>query len=80
MAVFEFLVDEILDMRRFRRKKQFLIKWTGYTLPSWENEDSLRASPEFGQHLDIYEEEIRSGVRSKLKHLKSHRNSKARPK
>jgi len=43
----EFLVDEILAWRMYRNKRQFLIKWTGYELPSWESEYILLSSPDF---------------------------------
>jgi transposase InsO family protein len=72
-----YLVDDILDMRLFKRKKQFLIKWTGYDDPTWEDESTLRASPEFNQHIDVYEEQLRNGQLVQMKHMSNKRNAKA---
>ena len=50
----EFLVDEILAWRMYRNKRQFLIKWTGHELPSWEPEHILMSSPDFKVHLQEF--------------------------
>ena len=31
----EYEVDEILDSRLHYRKLQYLVKWTGYDVPTW---------------------------------------------
>ena len=74
-----FLVDDILSMKTFRRKRKFLIKWKGYDDPTWEPEEQLRESKDFEGYLDQYLEEIEMGVRQVLKQTKS-RNMKARAK
>ena len=33
----EWLVDDILDARIRYRKLQYLVKWTGYDQPTWED-------------------------------------------
>jgi hypothetical protein len=48
----EYHVDEILDSREFGRwkKLQYLVKWTGYDQPNWENArdvDGLQAVDRF---------------------------------
>ncbi len=73
-----YLVDSILDMKTIRNKREFLIKWTGYELPSWEKEAQLRASPEFAEHLDQYLEELEEGKIEVLHHNKSKRNPKGK--
>ena len=73
-----YLVDDILDMRLFKKKKQFLIKWTGYDDPTWEDEGTLRASPEFNQHINVYEEQLRNGQLVQMKHMRNKRNAKAK--
>ena len=73
-----YLVDDILDMRTTRNKREFLIKWTGYELPSWEKESQLRASPEFAEHLDQYLQELQEGKMKLLHHNKSKRNPKGK--
>jgi hypothetical protein len=73
-----FLVDDILDVRNVRNKREFLIKWTGYEDPSWEPEHLLRESVDFIPHLEKYLEQIDNGEKEKLKHLKNRRNVKAR--
>ena len=50
----EFLVDEILAWRMYRNKRQFLIKWTGYELPSWEPEHILLSSPDFKVYVQEF--------------------------
>ena len=72
-----FLVDDILDVRNVRNKREFLIKWTGYEDPSWEPEHLLRESVDFIPHLEKYLEQIDNGEKEKLKHLKNRRNVKA---
>jgi hypothetical protein len=39
----EYTVEAILDHRTVRKRRQFLIKWKGYSVTeaSWENEDQL---------------------------------------
>ncbi len=75
-----YLLDDILDMKTIRKKRQFLIKWTGYGDPSWEPEELLRQSIDFVPYLEQYLEEIKFGIRKDLKHLKNRRNEKAKPK
>ena len=36
-----FIVEEVLSQKLHRRKKMFLIKWKGYTDPTWEPEENL---------------------------------------
>jgi len=72
-----FLVDDILDVRKLRNKREFLIKWTGYEDPSWEPEHLLRDSKDFIPHLEKYLEQVENGERKLLKHLKNKRNAKA---
>jgi hypothetical protein len=71
------LVDDILDVRKLRNKREFLIKWTGYEDPSWEPEHLLRDSKDFIPHLEKYLEQVENGERKLLKHLKNKRNAKA---
>ena len=33
-----YLVEEILSERKFRGRQQFLVKWIGYDVPTWEPE------------------------------------------
>ena len=73
-----YLVDDIIDMRTFKRKKQFLIKWSGFEDPSWEDEKLLRDSPDFIPFLDKYIAEIESGSKTVLKHSKNKRNVKGK--
>ena len=75
-----YLLDDILDMKTIRRKRLFLIKWTGYEDPSWEPEELLRESSDFIPHLEQYLQEIDCGIRNKMKHMQSRRNTKAKPK
>ena len=35
-------VEEILKSRRFRNQLQYLVKWQGYTEPTWEPEANLQ--------------------------------------
>ena len=53
-----FEVAEILNKRKFRRREQYLVKWTGYPLSelSWEyaaimREDAPQAVDDFEQGL-----------------------------
>jgi Chromo (CHRromatin Organisation MOdifier) domain len=41
----EYEVEEIIDHRTFRRKKQYLVKWLGYPMSenSWVNEKDLHS-------------------------------------
>jgi len=73
-----FMVDEILDVKLERKKRLFLIKWTGYDDPTWEKEEILRASPDFVQHIEQFLEELRSGSRRKMARNVNRRNSKAK--
>lgn len=38
----EYLVEEILDSQRINRSLEYLVKWTGYTDPTWEPAAALR--------------------------------------
>ena len=38
----EYEVEYIADARRFRRKIQYLVKWSGYDHPTWEPLEHLR--------------------------------------
>ena len=73
-----FMVDDILDVKMEKKKRLFLIKWTGYEDPSWEKEEILRASPDFVQHIDDFLEDIRTGKRRKMRVNVNKRNSKAK--
>ena len=73
-----YMVDEILNVKTERKKRWFLIKWTGYDDPSWEKEEILRASSGFEPHLDQFLEEIENGTRMKMKRNVNKRNSKAK--
>lgn len=43
----EYDVEEILDSRLFYRKRlQYLVRWTGYQEPSWELADNLQHAPD----------------------------------
>ena len=37
----KYIVEKILDQRTFKKVKQYLIKWKGYTATTWENEKQL---------------------------------------
>ena len=37
----EYEVEKILQEKLVRRKRKFLVKWTGYARPTWEPEDAL---------------------------------------
>jgi predicted aspartyl protease len=37
----EYEVEQILQEKLVRRKRKFLVKWTGYARPTWEPEDAL---------------------------------------
>ena len=65
-----YLVDDILNMKIVRGKREFLIKWTGYTDPSWEKEKILRESNDFIPHIENYLEELQSGEKKVLKRSK----------
>lgn len=46
----EYLVDEVLDSRIFRRRLEYLVKWTGYDSPDWQpasNVNKLQAVDDF---------------------------------
>ena len=40
----EYEVSEILDFRYFYHKPQYLVKWTGYSDPTWEPPENLENS------------------------------------
>lgn len=44
----EYEVEDILDSRNYRKKKQYLVRWKGYPLydATWENEDNLKNAPD----------------------------------
>ena len=64
-------------MKIERKKRFFLVKWTGYDDPSWEPEELLRESKDFESYLDEYLDEVVSGRRLVLKRSRG-RNMKAR--
>ena len=72
-----YAVDEILNVKIERKKRFFLVKWTGYDDPSWEPEELLRESKDFESYLDEYLDEVVSGRRLVLKRSRG-RNMKAR--
>ena len=74
-----FLVEEILSMKEVRKKREFLIKWMGYELPSWEPEVNLRASKDFVPYLEEFLEAIKNKTLSFLKRCKG-KNMKAKAK
>ena len=39
-------VEEILKSRRFQNQLQYLVKWQGYTEPTWEPEANCKTSQE----------------------------------
>ena len=48
----EYHVDEILDSRTRYRKLQYLVKWTGYDKPDWENAQNVDGL----QAIDLFHE------------------------
>jgi hypothetical protein len=37
----EWEVEEILDSRMYRRRLQYLVKWTGHDLPHWRPAEDM---------------------------------------
>ena len=73
-----FLVEDILNMKTMRRKREFLIKWVGFELPSWEPEENLRASDDFIPHLEEYLRGLEEGRLRLAARPKGRKNFKAR--
>lgn len=48
-------VEAILDERRHRRQLQYLVKWTGYTQPSWEPAREVRDTDALKDYLQAKE-------------------------
>eukprot|EP00742_Colponemidia_sp_Colp-10_P022291 GILJ01026305.1.p1 GENE.GILJ01026305.1~~GILJ01026305.1.p1 ORF type:complete len:364 (+),score=28.35 GILJ01026305.1:3-1094(+) len=55
----EFEVEEILSKRRYRRQQQYLVKWLGYSDPTWEPAANLTNCPE-----KLQEFEARQGLQA----------------
>ena len=74
-----YMVDDIINMKVEKKKRFFLVKWTGYDDPSWESEELLRESEDFEVFVDEYLEEIGAGRRVILKMSKGRRmNARAK--
>ena len=46
----KYFAEEVLDSRTYYRKLQYLVKWTGYDQPTWEDArlvDGLKAVDDF---------------------------------
>ena len=47
----EYLVKEILEARKKRKTKEYLVKWLGYQEPTWEPQEIVEDT----EALDIWE-------------------------
>ena len=51
----EYLVEEIVEERKRRNRKEYLVKWLGYQEPTWEPQENVEDT----EALDIWEEKER---------------------
>jgi hypothetical protein len=42
----EYIVEKILDTRIHEHRRQYLVKWSGYEEPTWQDESDLTGAPE----------------------------------
>jgi hypothetical protein len=42
----EYIVEKILDTRIHEHKRQYLVRWSGYEAPTWQDESDLTGAPE----------------------------------
>jgi hypothetical protein len=54
----EYLVEEILEERKRRKRKEYLTKWLGYQEPTWEPQEHLENT----EALEIWERHKRGGT------------------
>jgi hypothetical protein len=50
-------VEEVLDSRRYRNRLQYLVRWVGYSEPTWEPPEHLSTSPDLVRLVHSFHEQ-----------------------